>query len=230
MQTAPQRARAPHAGKFPQIRRPNGTPRATTPGVVADPEHRHLPAWVRRTYGLAKPILGDLLGSLDGEPRKELEADIASLNELIGAGKFSQAWRYPELIDKGLELYERQSREKAEQVRVRRGLETHRKRVADLLGGSDVRLATDTAARLNKEIRAAATQDEIAAVEQQVRQAVTTARTLEGRRRDREISRTRARIDRSATKQAEDGEPDSWQDVLRRLHAELSAESSANGG
>jgi len=165
---------------------------------------------------------------MEGEPRRELEAAIASLNELIGAGKFSQAWRYPELIARGQELYERQSQEKSEAARRRRALDTQRRRVSDLLSDGDVRLATDVAARLAKEIRSAPDRDALSALETQVRQAVTTARSLEGRRRDREINRTRARIERSGSVQASDGEPDSWQDVLRRLHAELSADSTTN--
>src|SRR3989442_10475678 len=95
----------------PLIVRPRGAPRASTPARVQEPVHHHLPAWVRRAHSQAQPILADLLGSLDGEPSRELTTSVAEVTELISSGKFSAAWRYPDLIKQGQRLYDRQAKE-----------------------------------------------------------------------------------------------------------------------
>ena len=99
---------APLTTAFPAIVRPVGAPRATTPAPVAEPSHHHLPAWVKRAYAQARPILADLLGSLEGAPRDELQGALDDITERINAGKFSQAFQYPQLISTGMELYTQQ--------------------------------------------------------------------------------------------------------------------------
>jgi hypothetical protein len=44
---------------------------------------------VKRAYAQARPILADLLGSLEGEPREELQRSIDDITARINTGKFS---------------------------------------------------------------------------------------------------------------------------------------------
>lgn len=207
---------------------------------MPEPAHRHLPAWVRRTFAQAQPILSDLLGSVDGEPRAELLAGLTEVTQLISTGKFSAAWRYPELIDLGQRLYEKQSREKVQADRERRAVEGVRRKAADLLRDPGVALPAEATTRLNRELRAAADQAAIEEVSSRIREAIASARAVQEKRREREIHKTRARIQRSpaggrrkgpadeveADAEETAGEPatDSWQDVLAKLKAQMSTE------
>ena len=202
----------------PRINRPVGLAVAARPGDVPQPQHAHLPGWVRRAHGQARPILADLIGGLSGAPREQLEAEVGQLVEGISAGRFSLAWQYPRVIEEGWNLLERARLEAQAEARQRRGLESVRRRVADQLRDAGGRLAPETATRLHRTLRSADAVEAIKQVEVQLDQAVTTVRTLEERRRDREIDRTRERLRRSLPR-AGGAEPpaESWQDALRRI-------------
>jgi hypothetical protein len=209
---------------FPAIVRPSGLARATNPGVVPEPEHHHLPAWVRRAYGQARPILADLLGSLTGDAHGRFDAALTEVNTLINAGKFSQAFRYADLIAMGDGLLTEQRREEAEVARAHHALEATRKRVNDQLRDAATQLPQEVMARLTKALRAAVDAEAITAVGDEVQQALVSARSVQDRRREREIHRTRTRIQRATPKSAAQAEPAAdWQEVLRRLQEEMTA-------
>ena len=212
---------------FPTITRPVGLPRAATPPAVAEPQHHHLPAWVRRAYGQARPILGDQLAALNGESRDRFERSIEEFTARINEGKFSQAFNYSQLITHGQELVEQQRRDNAETARAHRAVESARRHASDALRDASSRISTDSAARLTKALRSATEVDAIKDVETEVRQAVDAARGVEERRREREISRTRSRIQKTTPRTGAASEPaQDWQDVLRRLQEQMAAEES----
>jgi hypothetical protein len=207
----------PSPAQLPRIVRPQGLPHAARPVEPPSPEHHHLPGWVRRVHGQARPILADLLGNLEGDAQDRFQASVDSLIGGMSAGRFSLAWQYPKLINDGMELFEVHRRENAEQVRAQRALDQHRKRAGDSLREAGGRLAPDVLARLNRTLRSATSAEEIDAVVTEVQQSVAVARTHEEKRRDREIDRTRSRI-RKTMPRAVAAEPaETWQDVLRRF-------------
>jgi FtsZ-binding cell division protein ZapB len=222
------KARArPHAvgePPVPAIIRPAGLPHATKPGEVPEPFHRHLPAWVRRTFAKARPVLADLLGTLEGDELERFIAATKALTDLIGTGKFSKAFEYPQLIATGMQLFEQQRKEQADSARLRRVVDAARRRISERLRDAAAQLSPEVSSRLNKAVRAAADQEAIAALEVEVIQAVESARSVQERRREREISRTKTKIERSSVKTAPAEEGDTWQDVLRRLHDQMAAE------
>ena len=213
----------PSPAQLPRIARPQGLPHAARPIEPPMPEHHHLPGWVRRVHGQARPILADLLGNLDGESRDRFQANVDALIAGMSAGKFSLAWQYPKLIADGMELFEVHRRENAEQIKAHRALEQRRKRAGDALREAGARLAPDVLARLNRTLRSASTAEEIEAVAAEVEQSVVMARTNEEKRRDREIDKTRSRIRRTLPRAAATEPAETWQDVLRRF-----AESQAS--
>ena len=214
---------------FPAIVRPSGVPHATEPVSIPEPEHHHLPAWVRRAFAKAGPILGDLAGSLEGETREQYVSSITELTARINSGKFSQAFQYPTLIESGLSLYEQQRKEQEESARARKVLDSARRSVADLLRDASAQLTLEASSRLNKALRAATDQEAISAVEVEARQVMDSAKVGAERRREREISRTRSRIARATPKYAGGDGAETWQDVLRRLQEQMAQESGGNG-
>jgi hypothetical protein len=220
------RPSAPVAGagpRLPGIHRPDGLAAAARPGDVPQPHHLHLPGWVRRAHGQARPILADLLGDLTGDARQRFTAQVAELVAGISAGKFSLAWQYPRVIDEGWALVESQRRDAEEEARRRRSLETARRRVADQLRDAGGRLAPETANRLHKTLRSADGVDAIKGVASELDHAVSAVRTLEERRRDREIDKTRERLLRSLPRGAVAEAPaESWQDALKRIAEQYS--------
>ncbi|MGH7722548.1 MAG: hypothetical protein ACRENL_06905 [Candidatus Dormibacteria bacterium] len=222
------RRRAPAGGpapaQLPRIVRPQGLPHASQPVEPPAPEHHHLPAWVRRLHGQARPIVADLLGSLSGQSLDRYRSSVESLIAGISAGKFSLAWQYPKLIGDGMEMFEADRRQNAEQLRLRRALEQRRRKAADSLRDAGGRLAPDVVARLTRSLRSAATGEEVDAVAAEVAQSMAAARNHEERRRDREIDRTRSRIRRTQSRAAVAEPTETWQDVLRRFAESQSAE------
>jgi hypothetical protein len=83
--------------------------------------------------------------------------------------------------------------------------------------------------RLGRALRNAASAEEIADVETEVRQAVESARSVQDRKRDREITKTRTKIQRAAPRaQSRPVETtETWQDVLRRLQEQMAQEAGA---
>ncbi len=235
--TAPRPARAPADGaaatRQPRARSggrppaPRGFPRADRPGIVPTPEHHHLPGWVRRDFARSRPALADLLGLLQGGERAAFESKVAELTSGISAGKFSLAWQYPALIEEGRALYEGQREHIAEMQRVARELERTRRNAGDRLRDAGDLLGADALTRLQRSLRAAGSAAAIAEVDAEVEKALAGARGTAGKRRQREIERTRKSILRtlppSAAAAEEPGE--TWQDVLRRF-----AEQQAGGG
>ena len=214
----------PVPAQLPRIVRPQGLPHATRPIEPPAPDHHHLPGWVRRVHGQARPIIADLLGNLSGESQDRFQASVDSMIGGMSGGKFSLAWQYPKLISDGMELFENHRRENAEHFRVQRALEQRRVKANTALRENGSRLAPDVLARLNRALRSAAGPDEIDAVTAEVEQSVAAARNNEERRRDREIDRTRSRIRKTLPRAAGTAEPtETWQDVLRRF-----AESQAS--
>jgi hypothetical protein len=222
------RRRAPLGGpapsQLPRITRPQGLPHATHPIEPPSPEHHHLPGWVRRVHGQARPILADLLGNLSGDSQDRFQASIDGLVSGMSAGKFSLAWQYPRVINEGMELVESHRRENAELFKAQRALDQRRKKAGDSLREAGARLAPDVLARLNRTLRTATTADEIDGVAVEVEQSVTTARNNEERRRDREIDRTRTRIRKTLPRAAAAEPAETWQDVLRRFAESQAAE------
>jgi hypothetical protein len=203
--------------------RPHGLPHASQPIEPPAPDHHHLPGWVRRVHGQARPILADLLGNLSGESQERFQASVDALIGGMSAGKFSLAWQYPKVIADGMELFETHRRANAEQFQAQRALEQRRKKAADSLREAGARLTPDLLARFNRSLRSATTAEEISAVSTEVEQSVTVARSNAERRRDREIDRTRTRIRKTLPKAAVAEPTETWQDVLRRF-----AESQAS--
>ncbi|MEO8899347.1 MAG: hypothetical protein ABI352_11705 [Candidatus Dormibacter sp.] len=225
---SPVRRRAPVGGpspaQLPRISRPPGLPHAPHPLEPPSPEHRHLPGWVRRVHGQARPILADLLGNLDGESRDRFQAAVDALVGGMSAGRFSQAWQYPKLIADGMEQFEGHRRENAEMFRAQRALDQRRKKAGDSLREAGARLAPDLLARLNRTLRSATTADEVAGVVTEVEQSVEAARNNEEKRRDREIHRTRSRIRKTLPRAVGTEPTETWQDVLRRFAESQPAE------
>ena len=219
--TPSNRRRAPVSGpapaQLPRITRPAGLPHATRPVEPPAPEHHHLPGWVRRVHGQARPILADLLGNLDGGSREQFQASVDGLISGMSAGRFSLAWQYPKLISDGMELFEAHRRENADQLRAQRALEQRRKRAADALREAGPRLTPELIARFNRGLRSATTAEEIDAMASEVEQSVASARSNEERRRDREIDRTRSRIRKTLPRATATEPAETWQDVLRRF-------------
>lgn len=220
--------RTPQNAAFPAIVRPPGAPHAANPAPVPEPAHHHLPSWVKRAYAQARPILADLLGSLDGDLRDELQRAADDVTERISSGKFSLAFQYPQLISSGMDLYRRQQKADAEAARAARVLDVARRRAGEILRDAGPRLSADVTARLHRSLRAAASAEEIAAVEAEVRQATDSAQSVEGRRREREINRTRTKIQRAAPRGqvASASSTETWQDVLRRLQEQMTEDGA----
>jgi hypothetical protein len=207
------------------IVRPRGAPHASTPATVPEPRHHHLPAWVRRAYGQAQPILGDLAGSLEGDARQELMKAVTEVTELISSGKFSAAWRYPELIAGAQSQYEAQVKQKQAAERERKALENARRKAGELLRDPGVALAADVVTRLNRELRSAGDQAAVDDIAARIREAVASARTAQVKRREREIDRARARIRRAPAAESASEDGSSWQDVLLKLKQQMSREN-----
>jgi hypothetical protein len=214
----------PAPAQLPRIVRPEGLPHASPPVEPPAPEHHHLPAWVRRLHGQARPILADLLGNLSGQSQDRFQGSVDGLIAGISAGKFSLAWQYPKVISDGMELFESHRRQNAEQFRAQRALEQRRKKAGDSLREAGGRLAPDVLARLNRTLRSAETGEEIDAVAAEVGLSMAAARNNEERRRDREIDRTRSRIRKTLPRATAPEPAETWQDVLRRFAESQSAE------
>lgn len=207
------------SGPAVPIVRPQSVPRATTPVDIPAPEHEHLPAWVRRVYAQARPILGDLLAGINSPEREEMMLRIDALTAAISGGKFSLSWQYPELIDSAYTLFLAHRETNIERSREQRVVEATRRRILDLLREGSGRIAPDVATRLNRVASSAHEAEALSAAETEARQALQSARTGETRRREREINRTKAQIHRSARAENEP-QTESWQDVLRRFSSE----------
>jgi hypothetical protein len=206
-------------------------PRADRPADIPAPDHHHLPGWVRRDFARARPPLSNILALLEGDVRDQYAAKIEELTTGISAGRFSLAWQYPDLVDEGRALYEKQRREGAESARANRQLDTARRRVADRIRDAADQLGADVAARLQRQLRSANDPEAINAVAGELDGVATAAKTTAEKRREREIERTRARIQRSAAVAGAAEAPpqtETWQDVLRRF-AEQQAAGSVSG-
>ena len=83
--------------------------------------------------------------------------------------------------------------------------------------------------KVTRSLRAATTAEEITEVETEVRQAVESARSTQDRKREREITKTRTKIQRAAPRaQVRPVETaETWQDVLRRLQEQMAQEAGA---
>lgn len=202
---------------LPRIVRPAGLGRAAHPADVPYPAHHHLPGWVRRIHGQVRPILGDILGGLEGDVRERYDRQVRDFIAAISGGRFSLAWQYPRLIEDGMALYTEHRKESEAAARERRTLDAARRRVSDMIRDSAGRLSTDAASRLQRNLREAADVDAIRAVGAEVEGALSSARTLEERRRDREINRTRQRIRQAVPNAPAETQSETWQDVLRRI-------------
>src|SRR5258708_35867000 len=106
----------------PRIVRPAGIAKASKPIELPDPEHSHLPGWVRRVLGQAAPVLGDLLSELKGPARVQLMLEVTVLGKQVSSGKFSQAWHYQTVIDRGAKLLCQQRRVQLHVLRFRQSV------------------------------------------------------------------------------------------------------------
>jgi hypothetical protein len=187
---------------------------------VPQPEHPHLPGWVRKIHAEAEPIFGDLLAQLDGEDKTALEGHIAATVAQINAGKFSNAWHYPTLIEQGFASWARERNQKFESERARRDMDGKRKRLTVAVRDPLSKLSTETASKLSRALTSARDPEALTAAELEVNRAIESAQSADNKRREREISRTREKISRSAPKsksKAPAEVQESWQDVLKRL-------------
>jgi hypothetical protein len=206
-------------------------PRADKPANIPAPEHHHLPGWVRRDFARARPPLGNILALLEGEVRDQYAQRINELTEQISSGRFSLAWQYPDLVDEGRALYEKQRRETADSARSNRQVDTARRRVQDRIRDAADALGAEVAARLQRQLRSANDSAAIDAVAGELDGVATAAKTTAEKRREREIERTKARIMRSAAGAgAADPTPqtETWQDVLRRFAEQQAAGSRSS--
>jgi hypothetical protein len=234
--TAPKARRTPRAKGSAADRRTTAQrlgnfPRADKPATIPAPEHHHLPGWVRRDFARARPPLSNILALLEGDARSDYATKIDELTKGISAGRFSLAWQYPDLVDEGRALYEKQRRETAESARQNRQLDTARRRVQDRIRDVADQLTADVAARLQRQLRSANDAEAINAVAAELDGVSTAAKTTAEKRREREIERTRARIMRSAAAAgAADAPPqtETWQDVLRRFQEQQAAGSRSS--
>ncbi len=223
---APTRSVTPDAtarGASPRVDivRPAGLPRAVVPGTVPAPEHHHLPSWVRRTYGLAKPVLSDLLAALDVDSAQQLQEELTALTAQISSGKFSVAWRYPDVISRWGAVFQSQRQSTVEADRANRATEMIRHRLLESLRVEGGKTAPDVVSRLTKAVQSAGSTEALQAVEREVKMTLRSARTIEAKRREREIDRTKAQIQRTArTASTPAAAGESWQDVLRRFSEE----------
>jgi hypothetical protein len=205
-------------------------PRADKPANIPAPEHHHLPGWVRRDFARARPPLSNILALLEGDAKEQYAQRINELTEGISAGRFSLAWQYPDLVDEGRALYEKQRRDGAESARANRQLDTARRRVQDRIRDAGDNLTADVAARLQRQLRSASDSAAINAVAAELDGVASAAKTSAEKRREREIERTRARIRRSASAGAGEATPqtETWQDVLRRFAEQQAAGSRSS--
>jgi hypothetical protein len=208
-------------------------PRADKPAAIPAPEHHHLPGWVRRDFARARPPLSNILALLEGDVHDQYAQRIDELTAGISAGRFSLAWQYPDLVDEGRTLYEKQRRESAESARANRQLDTARRRIQDRIRDAGDALGADIAARLQRQLRSATDNEAINAVGTELDGVVSTARSSADKRREREIERTRARIMRSAAAAGvaavtEPPQTETWQDVLRRFAEQQAAGSHSS--
>ena len=203
-------------------------PRADRPAAIPAPDHHHLPGWVRRDFARARPPLSNILALLEGEAHEQFLQRITELNEGISSGKFSLAWQYPDLVDEGRTLYEKQRRETADSARANRQLDTARRRVQDRIRDAADQLSPEVSARLQRQLRSASDSESISAVAQELDGVATAAKSTAEKRREREIERTRARIRRTAAgagTAAAAPQEETWQDVLRRFAEQQAAGS-----
>lgn len=209
---------------------PRTFPRADRPAPVPAPEHHHLPGWVRRDYARVRPALADLLALLDGSARDELQSRIDELTAGISSGRFSLAWRYPDVVEQGRRLYELQRAEHAERAQASRALDTARRRATARLRDAADMLSSEASSRLQRTVRSAPDLAAIAAAEAELERTVGNARTAHTRRRDKEIERTKARIRRSTPRPAVVEQPaaETWQDVLRRFAEQQDEDASGS--
>ena len=206
-------------------------PRADKPAPIPAPDHHHLPGWVRRDFARARPPLSNILALLEGDAADQFSRRITELTDGISAGRFSLAWQYPDLVDEGRALYEKQRRETAESARANRQLDTARRRVQDRIRDAADQLTADVAARLQRQLRSAADAESINAIAAELDGVATAAKSTAEKRREREIERTRARIQRSAAAAGVSEEPpqtETWQDVLRRFAEQQAAGSRSS--
>jgi len=205
-------------------------PRADRPENIPSPEHHHLPGWVRRDFARARPPLSNILALLEGEVHDQFAQRIAELTEGISSGKFSLAWQYPDLVDEGRTLYDKQRREGADAARANRQLDTARRRVQDRIRDAADALSPEVSARLQRTLRSATDAEAIATVTAELDGVLSTARSSADKRREREIERTKARIRRSAAAAgvaaAPEPQTETWQDVLRRFAEQQQAAGS----
>ena len=210
---------------IPPITRPVGLPHAAAAPAVPEPEHHHLPSWVRRTHAQARPILADQLALLTGDLHDEYLGRINEFIARINSGKFSQAFQYAQLITDGQQLVDRQRHANADAARAQRAVEAARRKAGDALREAGDRITPEASTRLSRALRAASDVEALRGIENEVRQAMGAARGVEERRRDREISRTKTRIEKTTPRGAAAVEPaQDWQEVLRRLQEQMAAD------
>jgi len=173
---------------------------------------------VRKVHTEAAPIFGDLLAQLDGEDRAKLEQRIAATVAQINTGKFSNTWHYPTLIEQGFASWARERNQKFEAERARRDMDGKRKQLTAAVRDPLSKLSTETASKLARAITSAREPEALGVAELEVNRAIEAAQSADNKRREREISKTRERISRSAPKsKSSEPETESWQDVLKRL-------------
>ena len=218
-------ARSDAQPSYPPITRPVGLPHSPAAPSVPEPEHHHLPSWVRRAHAQARPILADQLAVLTGELHDEYLARITEFVARISSGKFSQAFQYSQLITDGQQFVDRQRTANADAARAQRVVEAARRKAGDALRDAGDRIPAEMSTRLSRALRAASDVDAMQAIEAEVKGAIGTARGVAERRRDREISRTKSRIEKTTPRGAAAVEPaQDWQDVLRRLQEQMASE------
>jgi len=162
-----------------------------------------------------RPPLGDLLVLLEPPARDELRSRLDELTAGISSGRFSLAWQYPALVAFGRNEYDKQRRAQEAAASSRRGLDAARRRLSASI--RDAGVAAEAGARLHRALRAAESEDAVAAVESELNQLTVASRSAHDRRREREIERTRSRIRRAAPHTVAEERSESWQDVLRRF-------------
>ena len=201
--------------------RPRDLPQAAKAVEIPYPEHAHLPGWVKRVHGQASPIFSDILAQIDDPERSAVLERIQKTVEQISAGKFSQAWQYPAIIEQGSQAWARGRNARLQEEQAHRALDNKRKQLTAAVRDPLSRLSNEATSRLSKALTSARDPEAFSAVAGEIERALEAAKNTAEKRRDREIERTRDRISKAVPKSKTAAKTqESWQDVLKRLTAD----------
>lgn len=186
--------------------------------MVPAPQHHHLPGWVRRTYAEVRPQLAELLTSLPEPALSEFRHELQKLTDGIAQGRFSLAWQYSALTERGNALREKYQQQAQEQAKQRHNFESRQKKLEQKLRVAAGTIAPENLNRLTRALRLAQSEVAIEELERELQTTMAEAQTSHDRKREREIARTKSRLQKTIPSTQDSRSPtEAWQDVLKRL-------------